>query len=1515
MFTLVNANNQILEKHDSCRENRLLLILLAGVFLIFAQTLAQVEVEYIGKEALKELPSSSLWSSAVNFRPGDGEEVDLNPPRFSWSYTPDPRDINPCPSGSLCMAVSPKQFIFQVADEREKLEAARRLNNPLSANLTVNVRTSFNFFNTLPPFDRTKTFYWQVGYIKPKDAEPGQPIHQYWRLRDEDWEKTASGDPIVYVWSDIRSFTIKHDPADPENPEKNALIWDRSMLTDEPALNRRYRDYLAKRGRHPYMLFNNERWLNNPGVTTREALYRFLRQLEVGLSSGNLRSELYSYGRGWKDAKKMAADSIAAPWWYLVSYWKFDKKEAAGLDSWQDNPAFLNGDTFITDINSPAGLYFDGYDDYLTFGSGISTSNDFTLLGWVKLDSVPDTDMVFWSSSDGQQRLMIRPSGGIALQVNAETLTRMSTAANAGRWIFLSLVREGATLKVYRDASLVGSVEVGDTPITVASSILGKGDSCAYFKGLMDNLRLYNRALFSSELDSIRRGIEAATADMLGSWAFDDWSDPGRDYQRSNPVILNGNPASVSGGKSATGVFFPGNSGYVSLNPKLPTLNNFTLSAWIKLDNSVQSAAPFWTSRDGRHQILVHTNAISVRFNDVTYPYISTAHNNGQWIYLALTKNDTSLQVYRNAELIGAFNVSGSAEVNFSESVLGKADGIAYFKGIMDEVCLYRQALTQSQLQGLYQNWRPAPFWEGYRGNIIATVAFVWQMVKDHPEELNPNNPTQSLCDAIDAAEPEQALLAMARYYIEDGGPAKDQILDQKYKEIRPALAFGYDWLYERFNPEDSASLSQRNEILRALELTAIYALKGGLFFSSGVNGASYDITGTYGPYFTVSKGSLAKQSAPHPIDMFHSMMIPALAAYADNQDCRKLFDLGINYMLGVTYPWGFGGATNSGRHYGEVNLFGAALPAHLIYQMSFSEARFNLNPFWQINADWWTRMLPPAFVEGKGSWGHLKGTMNQFSGRSYRDLGYFTGNGKVFKQWREAVERYYSYSAESYYSLPVPFYFSAMTPEDANEPLSRLFLEDGWVIGSTYPSNSYPSALNPTEKSAFKDGVGFVFQARPSGCISNAYSLFSDLSFQLWAYGTVITDTGTNKISRGYGLSAISHNTLLINGRGTFQNANRPSEPYYSRIFAYKQHDETVTVPKYTYVAADATKAYPRLLNSWCGFNSEPMDYVSKVHRHLLFMRHKYFVIFDDLATRQPARFTWLYHVPPLYHINTQKPVSPWSDLREEPSATMNEVIQIDPITELDRTNVVFKYRSNRILPDSRPPTRINPVSGIREVEEVSDVPVIVAHIAEPHNLEIIDRVGHEVGINPFSFTATQYHGTTEDYSNEIVPYKVFNTHHALWISNRQDDLRESFNFMTVIYPYEPGTNAPTIRRIDDYTAEIISGDGSERDVVQFKTRGKAQHPLATIVVDVAELDSVTSVIGDISGDGKINAYDAALAALMVLGMNMSGFNLPQDYQAMADVDGVAGVTLADAALIAQRAVGLITGFPTEGS
>lgn len=150
-----------------------------GIRIMLAAVLSACAIAHaapirIGAEALVPENPRSAYSRYVNWRPGDGETVDLNPPRFSWPYRADwPQQWGD----------ATHLFTFQISAE------------PDCSRPVVDVTCGYNFYNTIPELEAGRRYYWRVGYDIGTQAEK---------------------------WSDIRSFTIAED----------ALVWDRSALAE-----------------------------------------------------------------------------------------------------------------------------------------------------------------------------------------------------------------------------------------------------------------------------------------------------------------------------------------------------------------------------------------------------------------------------------------------------------------------------------------------------------------------------------------------------------------------------------------------------------------------------------------------------------------------------------------------------------------------------------------------------------------------------------------------------------------------------------------------------------------------------------------------------------------------------------------------------------------------------------------------------------------------------------------------------------------------------------------------------------------------------------------------------------------------------------------------------------------------------------------------------------------------------------------------------------------------------------
>jgi hypothetical protein len=622
---------------------------------------------------------------------------------------------------------------------------------------------------------------------------------------------------------------------------------------------------------------------------------------------------------------------------------------------------------------------------------------------------------------------------------------------------------------------------------------------------------------------------------------------------------------------------------------------------------------------------------------------------------------------------------------------------------------------------------------EGTWAVRMAYVAFVYQLTQN----------------AKYAGVAKQLELAANRYMAQNG-PTQDDVSNSNTLAQLQALALGYDWCY------DLLTASQRTVVLNALSQRCDTQKNVNHWWEDTESGLRKT------PYYSTSK-----RANSHQFYNSQRSMLAALAGYGESAECRALLVLGLNYMLGVTYPYGFDGSQNQGRGYAVDQLFigGFALNIHMICQASFPEVHFEKNPFWMTAVDWWDRILPVGHTQVHEPWGDGgSGALTAWGSTGFgRNLARFTGSGRAYRHYQNqlALPPYSGTpSSDNYLTLPLLYHFPIPTP--ATTPPGGQLFPDGWAISSSH---------SPSTNDGFKDGVGFVFQARARGG-EGGHSHYSDLSYQAWAYGAPITDGGAG--FSYYAKVPFAHYSLLVNGLGTVQPFPNPVEPYYSKFIGWKD------TPDYTYVAADATAAYPRtnfLPSGWLiggqfanVHSGAPLARLSKVQRHIVFMRKKYFIMYDDLANGTESTFSWLYHV----HPNT---------------------------LTLDAGNAQFNYK-------------VRNTSG-------NDVTVYVKHITDPAKLSVTDLTGTDVAKNPITGeNYYPYYGDTE--------YRA----HALWVNNKTT--AKDFHFMTVIYPVKPGGTVPQITRLDDFTVRVENG--TEKDVISFDP---ATTQPATMIVDLAAVSS----------------------------------------------------------------------------
>ena len=193
----------------------------------------------------------------------------------------------------------------------------------------------------------------------------------------------------------------------------------------------------------------------------------------------------------------------------LVGHWTFDGKDmnsatgtAYDISGNRNNGILTNGPKEVSGRIGQA-LEFDGVDDYVQVASSSVLDNltkDITISSWVKRDR-KNRDFIFFRSDTSQISLSLGFVGDNFVYFG----TSASIYANVGddtNWHHVLGVIKSGSARIYYDGVLVVT---GAVPSLSAIGIIRIGVESPYspgtqFDGIIDEVRLYNRALSTDEI-------------------------------------------------------------------------------------------------------------------------------------------------------------------------------------------------------------------------------------------------------------------------------------------------------------------------------------------------------------------------------------------------------------------------------------------------------------------------------------------------------------------------------------------------------------------------------------------------------------------------------------------------------------------------------------------------------------------------------------------------------------------------------------------------------------------------------------------------------------------------------------------------------------------------------------------------------------------------------------------------------------------------------------------------------
>lgn len=466
----------------------------------------------------------------------------------------------------------------------------------------------------------------------------------------------------------------------------------------------------------------------------------------------------------------------------LKGYWSFNGQDMNGTTAYDRSGAgnagtLTNGPTKVTGKVGQA-LSLDGSDDYATVAdaSALDITGAISMGVWIKTS---DTDSCIMSKTVASTAKCFESAGNkvYELGVLSSTLyfqTSNGTTANVvsgsatslldNQWHYVVATWDGTTtsngMKIYIDgAALYQGTATVSTIQSTSSALTFGGDSGSYdYAGLLDEGRLYNRALSAAEIKSLydqgqsdktnssisqSQGTGRLDSGLAAYWKFDDAS--GTSATDSSPNSNTGTLTNFSlnpwtTGQIEGGLNFDGSDDVVLVTDanSLDMVGAMTFSAWIKADTYVGAGS--YRSIVSKGSFGIPSVNYSIRLygagtsdQRIIFAYYAggaqvvqgvTNITTGSWKHIGVMYDDVAndIKLYIDGAEEAFTVTSGDPEnnslsANTANIEIGRYNGNdQYFDGPLDEIRLYSRALSSNEMLQLYRLTSPTGTDTGLKG-------------------------------------------------------------------------------------------------------------------------------------------------------------------------------------------------------------------------------------------------------------------------------------------------------------------------------------------------------------------------------------------------------------------------------------------------------------------------------------------------------------------------------------------------------------------------------------------------------------------------------------------------------------------------------------------------------------------------------------------------------------------------------------------------------------------------------
>ena len=429
----------------------------------------------------------------------------------------------------------------------------------------------------------------------------------------------------------------------------------------------------------------------------------------------------------------------------LVGLWSFDGKDMAGVTAYDrsgqgHNGTLTSGPTRVVGKIGQA-LNFNGSTNFValgtdTYNSIMSGKSAVSVSFWIKPTSYNNAGnrsrIIDLQLSAGSNAFLVDfPTGDNNLEIagrsiSSDTLqSKTGTPVSLGVWTHIVGVLDfqNSRILVYKNGSLLSStgVSFGASTYTASSGAtdsLGQVSGQQFYNGILDDVRVYNRALSATQVKQLYNlgGSKVNTSQnlkttngLVGLWSFDAADMAGvTAYDRSgsgnNGTLTNGPTKTI--GKIGQGLDFNGTNQYVNANTSLSGGAPYTVSLWVKNKATQNNTDPaFFSNQNAFTLILGMEPATSKLFfagaTFFTGTYASVISNTN-WQHFTYVLTGSVISLYINGVYITQSSFTSPAVTSIDIGDIMSSHGTYNYKGSIDDVRVYNRALSATEIKQLY---------------------------------------------------------------------------------------------------------------------------------------------------------------------------------------------------------------------------------------------------------------------------------------------------------------------------------------------------------------------------------------------------------------------------------------------------------------------------------------------------------------------------------------------------------------------------------------------------------------------------------------------------------------------------------------------------------------------------------------------------------------------------------------------------------------------------------------------